>query len=375
MSRKGENIYKRKDGRWEGRYLKRIPGEKPRYGYVYAKTYRDAKIKLRQASTAWEQSQPRNDETLFGACAAQWETYIQPQVKESTFVKYHTTIQKHLLPALGDTPLRELTYERIVTLSKELLTKLSSRTVADILSLLRSILRFAQLRGAHVPCDGSQIRIRRQAPEIRILSLWEQDLLCRYLYHDLTARNAAILLSLFAGLRVGEVCALRWEDIDIPQRLLHVRRTMQRISNLSAEGSRTRVIVTPPKSSDSIRTIPLSEELVRVLLSLPVSHKGYFLTGTEDSYVEPRSMQYYFARVVARSGIDRANYHALRHTFATRCVEMGFDAKCLSELLGHSTVTMTMDRYVHPTVEHKRSQLQKLAPMVTAQLTAKRSFI
>lgn len=375
MSKKGENIYKRKDGRWEGRYLKRIPGEKPRYGYVYASTYREVRTKLHQAAAAWIQAPPPKDGTLlFRTAALQWEQHIARQVKESTLTKYHCTLKNHLLPSLGEVSLDDMTHQRIESLSQTLLQTLAPRTVSDIMAVLRSVLRFARFSGAAVPCDGSSIRIPHRQKEIRVLSRWEQDTLCRYLLDDLTPRNAGILLSLFTGLRVGEICALRWEDIALNDRVLHVRRTMQRIQNLSADGPRTRIIVTPPKSDKSIRTIPLPKELVRILLSVPGRHEGYFLTGQVSGFVEPRTMQYHFSRVAQESGIDRANYHALRHTFATRCVELGFDVKSLSELLGHSTITMTMDRYVHPTMEHKRLQLQRFSGFMTAGMTAKQRF-
>ena len=372
MARKGENIYKRKDGRWEGRYLKSRPGENPRYGYVYAKTYRDVRAKLHEAAAAWK-AQPISSSDAFphlSDAASVWWQKIAPQVKQSTLVKYHIILNRHLLPALGDVPLSEMTNQKIEAFSRQLLQTLAPRTVSDILSVLRSILRSAILDGFSVPCDGSAVQVRRSASEIRVLTHCEQSLLCSYLYENLDLRNAGILLSLYTGLRIGEICALRWEDISLRDKLLHVRRTMQRLQNLSPEGPRTRIVETPPKSATSTRTIPLSEELVRVLLSLPGPREGYFLTGDPCSFIEPRAMQYHFARVTRQCKIAQANYHALRHTFATRCVELGFDVKSLSELLGHSTVTMTMDRYVHPTMEHKRARMQRLTAPMTAELTA-----
>lgn len=386
MSRKGENIYKRKDGRWEGRYLKRTPDGKSRYGYVYARTYKDVKSKLRQAAALWETNPPRekDDFLLLSSVARRWEENIAQQVKESTFVKYHTMLQLHLIPALGAVCVEDMTHELIESLSLALLRgecrggkPLAPRYVADILSVLRSILRFARRAGAVVPCDGSSVRIRRPPVEIRILTLKEQEQLCRHLYSNLDFRNAGILLSLFAGLRVGEISALRWEDIALDEGLLYIRHTMQRIQNLSPEGPRTHVIITTPKSSTSARIIPLPADLANLIQTLPGDHTGFFLTGSEETYLEPRIMQYHFQRCLRRCGIPRATYHALRHTFATRCVELGFDVKSLSELLGHSTVGMTMDRYVHPSMEHKREHMQRLSRLMpagremTAILTAK----
>ncbi|MBR4865432.1 MAG: tyrosine-type recombinase/integrase [Clostridia bacterium] len=371
MPRKGENIYKRKDGRWEGRYLKRTPEGRSCYGYVYAATYRDAREKLRRAAVLWEGVAPRDRGTplLLASMARRWQDSLAGQVKDSTYVKYHVTLTNHILPQLGQISVEDISHEVIEAFAARLLRgengqPLSPRTVSDILSVLRSILRFARRSGASVPCDGSDLRIRRPTAEIRVLTRQEQQTLCLYLYNNRSLRNAGILLSLFAGLRVGEVCALRWEDIDLPGRMLHVRHTMQRIQNLEPEGPRTRVVITAPKSVTSTRTIPLTEDLARILSQLPGEHRGYLLTGQEDRFSEPRIMQNHFRKIVEAVGMENANYHALRHTFATRCVELGFDVKSLSELLGHSTVSMTMDRYVHPSLEHKRENLQRLSTLI-----------
>lgn len=376
MSRKGENIYKRKDGRWEGRYLKRTPDGQTRYGYVYAATYRDAKARLQKAAALWEANPPKEqkDGMSLAAMAERWEKIIAQQVKESTFVKYHVIIKNHLIPAMGDVCVEEMTHELIEDFALRLLRgegrngrPLAPRTTSDVLCVLRSILRFARRCGAVIPCDGSSVRIRRQAVEIRVLTRQEQDNLCQYLYDNITLRNAGILLSLFAGLRIGEICALRWEDISLEERLLYIRHTMYRIQNLEPEGPRTRVVISTPKSITSARMIPLPEDLARLLAELPGSHRGFFLTGDEEVFTEPRNMQYHFRVTLKRSGVNPANYHALRHTFATRCVELGFDVKCLSELLGHSTVSMTMDRYVHPSLEHKREHMQRLSGLMPSR--------
>lgn len=372
MARKGENIYKRKDGRWEGRYLKRTPDGKSRYGYVYAHTYREVKSRLQKAAALWEMNPPRekNDDLLLSAVARRWEESIARQVKESTFVKYHTIIQNHLLPTLGKVCVEDMTHELIESLCLSLLggsarkKPLAPRTVSDILCVLRSILRFARRSGAIIPCDGSSVRIRRPPVEIRVLTRHEQETLCQYIYDNINHKNVGLLLSLYAGLRVGELCALCWEDIDLEDRILYVRHTMHRIQNISPEGPRTRVVITTPKTSSSVRMIPLPEDLVRLLGSLPGDRTGFFIRGQVNAYGEPRVMQYHFHRTLERCGVADANYHALRHTFATRCVELGFDVKTLSELLGHSTVTMTMDRYVHPTLEHKREHMGRLAELM-----------
>lgn len=373
MARKGENIYKRKDGRWEGRYLKKLPDGTTKYGYVYAATYRDAKAKLQKAAALWAANprQSNTDQLLLKNMAQRWELSIAQQVKESTFVKYHTTVANHILPELGEICVEDMTHELIESFSLKLLRGegqsgrvLSPRSVADVLCMLRSILRYARRCGAVIPCDGSSVRIRRKRPEIRVLTRVEQEKLCAFLYRDMDLRKAGVLLSLYSGLRVGEVCALRWEDISLEERIICVRHTLHRLQNLTPEGPRTKLVITEPKSGSSVRLIPLPEELANMLSMLPGEHRGFFLTSREDRPCEPRVMQYTFHKYLKLAGVEEANYHALRHTFATRCVELGFDVKSLSELLGHSTVGMTLDRYVHPTIEHKREHMQRLSGLM-----------
>lgn len=371
MSRKGENIYKRKDGRWEGRYLKHDPNG-TRYGYVYAPTYREAKQRLREAAAEWKTAPRRsNYEPTLSDAALRWERSLEHQVKDSTRVKYHAILRNHILPHLGEVPLSAMTHRRIEDFSLALLdhggregSTLSPRTVSDVISVLRSILRFAARDGAEIPCDGSSVHIRREQSEISVLTRGEQETLTSYLFNNISPQNIGILLSLYAGLRIGEVCALRWEDIDTVEGVVQVRRTMQRLRDLDGTGPRTRVIVTPPKSTSSLRSIPIPREVAALLQQLPGDHIGWFLTGREDRFIEPRCMQNHFRRVMKQVGLPPVNYHALRHTFATRCVELGFDVKALSELLGHSTVSMTMDRYVHPTMAHKRSYMDRLGELM-----------
>lgn len=376
ISRKGENIYKRKDGRWEGRYLKgRDPFGKAKYGYVYAKTYREVRSKLRQLQNFRSQMvspepSDRHDSAVLSVLAQNWFEAIQPQLKESTCVKYRNILKSYIIPGMGSCMLSDLTNEQIESYCNELLLYggirkrgLSSKTVADILAVLRSILRFATRNGEKFPCDAYAVQIKSTSKEMKILSHTEQETLCKYLYAELNTVNAGILLCLFTGLRVGEVCALKWEDISIDDRTIHIHQTMQRIQTNSLTGPKTKIIITSPKSKCSVRTIPLPEAIMPVILSQPRSASGFFLAGKNDKIIEPRTMQNHFKKILNTCGIDSVNYHALRHTFATRCVELGFDVKSLSEILGHASVNITMNRYVHPSMELKRKNMQKLSSL------------
>lgn len=369
MPKKGENIYKRKDGRWEGRYIKsRDISGKINYGYVYARTYRDVKAKLQESILHSNQviAAPSRKSELFSELAAEWFSNIRPHIKESTQNKYLNLLESYILPAYGNKRLEQISYDFIrehceIWLSsggkKE--TGLSSKTVSDILTVIRSILKFAVQKGKRIACDGSSIHLKHVSKPMRILSKTEQDKLYQNLYADPDSRSLGILICLFTGLRVGEVCALRWEDVSFSDQALYVHSTLQRIQDKTNREKKTKIVITTPKSLCSIRTIPIPETLLNILLSHKISSIGYLLTNSETKFIEPRSMQKKFKQVLEESGIAPANFHSLRHTFATRCIELGFDVKSLSEILGHSNVNITLNLYVHPTFELKKENMQK----------------
>lgn len=375
MPRKGENIYKRKDGRWEGRYIKsRSSTGKSLYGYVYSKSYRDVKAKLAQAISSnnrtVQDNVPSNGVKSFGNYATAWLSTRRTQVKESTANKYQNLLNSYILPIIGATSLEQMTYDYIESYCNGLLctggtkgTGLSPKTVSDILSLIRNILRSAANSGVSLVCDVSSITIKQTSKEMRVLSRSEQERLCQYLYANLNSSNVGILVCLFTGLRIGEVCALRWEDISMSEHTLYVHQTLQRVQCSDLSGQKTKIVITTPKSRCSIRTIPLPDCLMNVLQKHEHTSAGYLLTGKNGSFIEPRTMQNHFKRVLTNCSIADANYHSLRHTFATRCVELGFDIKSLSEILGHASVTITMNRYVHPSIELKRNNMERLSTL------------
>lgn len=333
MPRKGENIYKRKDGRWEGRYIKsRTCTGKIVYGYVYAKTYREAKVKLRENALPCNPQQVVSAVTnsySFSVIALDWFESIKSRTKESTRNKYHNILEDYILPVYGNKTLDTITYEFIESHCNYLLISggkkglgLSAKTVTDVLSVIRNVLKFAVRKGMYVPCDGSTIQVKCTSKQMRILSKTEQEQLCKYILAKPEPCNIGILVCLFTGLRVGEICALRWEDISFSDQTIHIHHTLQRIQNQSDNGSKTKIVVTAPKSSCSIRTIPIPDELSDVLAAHKKSSVGYMLTNDEDKYVEPRTMQNKFKKVLKMSGIESTNFHAIRHTFATRCIEL-----------------------------------------------------
>lgn len=379
MPRKGENIYKRKDGRWEARYIKdRTPEGKAVYGYVYAKSYKEVKSKLQKhltqeahRTTVQAMHTDEADRTvMFRSIANDWLVSILPQVKESTSNKYSNLLNLYIIPNLGHFPVESLSYDMIEECANQLLVSggrkgvgLSPKTVSDILSVVRNILKYATRNGNSIACDVGAIQVKRCPKEMRVLSRGEQDRLCQYLYSDLSACNLGVLIALFTGLRIGELCALRWEDISLTDHTIHIHHTLQRVQDKSNASSKTKVVITSPKSACSIRTIPLPECMISILKEYKETDTGFFLTNSTVRYIEPRTTQNQFKAALKRSAVSPANFHSLRHTFATRCVELGFDVKSLSEILGHASVNITMNRYVHPSLELKKENMQRLSEL------------
>ena len=157
---------------------------------------------------------------------------------------------------------------------------------------------------------------------------------------------------MYSGLRIGELCALTWEDVDFENGVVRVEKTLQRVP-MRSENNKTSVVITSPKSKTSVREIPIPAFVMDILKRSRHSDNCYILSGTNRP-VEPRTMQNRFKAVLKECGIRSANFHLLRHTYATVCIESGFDAKTVSELLGHSNVNITLNRYVHSSMEMKK---------------------
>lgn len=365
--RTGENIFKRKDGRWEARYQKgRDSDGKIKYGYCYGKTYTEAKHKVEQAKlesvTATIPAAKCGEKDL-GFFCDEWLKLNKPRLRESTYEKYETNFRRYIKPTLGTKLPEALSPDTIAAFSAQLSSqfKLSPKTVKDILVLLHSILEHAakQLPGKMQVMDIPYPREPKK--DIRVLSVCEQALLTDYLLADLDYCKMGVLLSLWTGLRVGEICALRWDHVSLTEGWIRIDATMQRLRDWTEETeARTRVVIGQPKSPSSVRTIPITAKTVTLCRSMvPQSPTAFVLTGTQH-YMEPRTLQYHFDRYVSACGLCGVHFHTLRHTFATRCVEAGFEIKTLSEVLGHANANITLNRYVHCSLQLKRENMNKL---------------
>lgn len=364
MSKRGENIYKRKDNRWEGRYIKGYDYKgKAQWGYVYAKTYHDVREKLTAAKQSYS-TKPTPNRKDFSYFCDEWLVLSRNRVKESTYVKYHNIVSHHIKDALGCYLPQNLNTIVIEEFSNELLVNgLAPKTVRDILTVLRSILKHCRRQiGTGFP-DIEVVYPKERKKEMRVLSLDEQTRLIQYLLNEIDTVKFGVLLALLTGMRIGEVCALKWEDISIKDKIIRITSTMQRLQTLDQySDTKTRIIVGEAKSETSKRIIPLTDYAVSLCKNMMLTNgSAYVLTGDPCHYIEPRTLQYRLEKYTDECGLNDVHFHVLRHTFATRCVEVGFEIKSLSEILGHASAKVTLDRYVHSSLELKRVNMNKLA--------------
>ena len=355
--RTGENIHKRSDGRWEARYYDKV---NKKYISLYGKTYNDAKKKLLDYTPKSQKRQKKNAYTLTlkDALTLHLEE-IRPNIKLSTYSTYKYLIDKYYTK-IGRLKLSELQQAHVSDFQSELLATLSAKTVKDISSLLKQCLKKYEILFDFKIYTHSK-------KEIRTLPNDDYIKLLHYLLFATDSHKVGTLLALMCGMRIGEICALQWQDINIKQGIINVTKTVQRIKNTSNQGnSKTIVIIDTPKTQNSIRKIPIPTCL-DFICNLEGGPDTYILTNNTH-FMEPRTMQNIFKKQLAECNIENINFHALRHTFATKCSESKIDIKCLSELLGHSCTSFTLDTYVHPSIESKIIELQKLTQNINGQI-------
>ena len=370
MPRRGENIYKRKDNRWEGRYVRGYDSRgKAKFGYVYARTYKEVREKLQKARQSGGAETGQEKKNFSGYCD-EWLVLSRNRVKESTYIKYYAIVHKHLKPVFGKKAPERITTVMIEHFSNRLLTekKLSAKTVRDILAVLHSVLKYVGKQQGNPAQNAEIIYPKEYRKEMRVMTPREQTDFVQYLLTDMDSVKFGILLALLSGMRIGEICALKWRDICLEQKLIMISSTMQRLRDSSEDAvSKTKIIIGPVKSDCSLRVIPLTEGMETLCRHMLVSNpEAYVLTGTAEAYMEPRALQYRLKKYTAACNIEDVHFHTLRHTFATRCVEAGFEIKTLSTILGHSSVKITLDRYVHSSLELKRANMEKLSMLEPA---------
>ncbi len=359
MSRRGDSIYHRKDGLWEARYVKAVDENgKKKYGSVYAHSYREAKEKREELAKnlkMFSQAVHKQKSTLISICR-EWLSLNKCRLKLSTVQRYSSFINKHIENQIGNYHITRLSPLLLMEYAENKQKQgLSAKTINGILGFIHTCLRYAH-RQYGIPLIDI-IYLKQANKEMRVLSVEEQKTLINYLLTNIDIYKLGILLALYSGIRIGELCALKWKDITTEY--IYISKTLQRLSKTA--NNYTELVEDEPKSKCSIRKIPLPEFISKELEPFRnPNSEAYFLSTPKHHITEPRMMQYWFKKYIREIDIPHANFHSLRHTFATRAVESGFDVKTLSTILGHSTIQLTMDRYVHSSFELKVANMNKL---------------
>ncbi len=293
-----------------------------------------------------------------------WLQSKKLNVKESSYCNYKRNLEDHIYPVIGDLKYSLITKQQLNDFVEYLMVSgrkdgkggLSKGTVKDIVTLLKSVSKFAyQEYGLQNVCEGFKAsKIKKN--EIQVLSNIERKKLEAYLLSNVILSNICTLLSLYTGLRIGEVCGLKWEDIDFKKGCISVNKTVERIS---LGNGKTKVVVGDPKTESSIRKVYVPDFIIELLKERRKSPDLFVLSGKQNP-TEPRTLQYRFEKILKSAGIREMKFHSLRHTYATICIEKGVDIKTLSELLGHSDVKITLNTYVHSSDKLKRKYVKRL---------------
>jgi len=293
--------------------------------------------------------------TTFSKVAELWKADKKQYVKKSTYAAYCLLIQSHLLPDLGGKEdIREEDVQGLV--NRKLESGLSQKTVRDILVVLKMIMRYGAKYGL---LPSHQIDVifptDRDKHDLEVLTLAHQRQLMSFVKDHFTFLNLGIYICLSAGLRIGEVCALQWDDMDIASGVIRVNKTIQRIYLVDGEEKNTELIIDKPKTKNSIREVPMTKDLLALVRPLKkiVRNDFYVLTNAATP-TEPRTYRSYFNKLQQQLGLPKMRFHGLRHSFATRCIESKCDYKTVSVLLGHSNISTTLNLYVHPNLEQKK---------------------
>ena len=350
------NIYQRKDGRFEARIsLGKDESGKRHYRSYYGNTYEEAEMKLLsvQEKRCFD---VKITEMTVKEVGYEYLNYVSTRLKESSLANYRMKLEKHIIPVLGNIKCCLLNSSDVSDfIDQKLKTGLSARYISDIVVLLKSVFRYASRSYGIKNLIEANLMPKKTKTEIVILNNKQQSELQKYLRNDASLTSLGITLSLYTGIRIGELCALQWRDIDFDNGTIKISKTVQRIQ-YSDCNKKTKIVITEPKSQSSVRIIPIPQFLLELLRNAKASPE-YFVISGSNKPVEPRALQYRFAKILKKVNLPSVHFHSLRHAFAINCIALGFDIKTLSEILGHSSVEITLNRYVHSSMDRKRAYM------------------
>lgn len=290
-----------------------------------------------------------------------WKEDKKQYVKKSSYSAYMLLIENHLLPTFGhQIEIKEAEVQKFVF--RKLDEGLSPKTIKDILIVLKMILKFGMKNKVfEYQQFNIQFPTERVSPKIDVLSKANQKKIMSHLQEHFTFKNLGIYICLSAGIRIGEVCALTWEDIDTDTGIISIRKTIQRIYVVDGDIRHTELILDTPKTKNSIREIPMNRDLLKVLKPIKkVVNNSYFVLTNEPNPTEPRTYRNYYKKLMKKLDMPELKFHGLRHSFATRCIESNCDYKTVSVILGHSNISTTLNLYVHPNIEQKKKCIEQM---------------
>ena len=304
----------------------------------------------------------KNKKILYKDWIYIWLLEKKDYIKESTYANYSNNIFNHIIPKLGNYYLNELNHKVIQDFLLELSKNgrkdntggLAEKTIKDITIIIKGSIKkgINEDKIKHIELTFNYPKDNKEN-KLYVLTKREQNKITNYVLENINSRNIGLLISLYSGIRIGELCALRWEDVDFKKNCLTINKTIQRVYIKDKDKNISKVIITTPKTKNANREIPINKDFLEILKKVKSDKKHYVLTGNEK-YIEPRTYRKYFNKVLDELKIKHFNFHSLRHTFATNCISLGVDYKTVSELLGHANVNITLNLYVHPRYSQKK---------------------
>ena len=304
----------------------------------------------------------KNKKILYKDWIYTWLLEKKDYIKESTYANYSNNIFNHIIPKLGNYYLNELNHKIIQDFLLELSKNgrkdnnggLAEKTIKDITIIIKGSVKkgINEDKIKHIELTFNYPKDNKEN-KLYVLTKREQNKITNYVLENINSRNIGLLISLYSGIRIGELCALRWEDVDFKKNCLTINKTIQRVYIKDKDKNISKVIITTPKTKNANREIPINKEFLEILKKVKSDKNHYILTGNEK-YIEPRTYRKYFNKVLDKLKIKHFNFHSLRHTFATNCISLGVDYKTVSELLGHANVNITLNLYVHPRYSQKK---------------------
>ncbi|MBH1959920.1 MAG: site-specific integrase [Flavobacteriia bacterium] len=304
-----------------------------------------------------------NSKKTFAQIATLWKTDKKMYVKRSTISAYVILLENHLLPVFGKCT-EEITEAEVQQFVFQKLNQgLSQKSIKDVLIVMRMVLKFGAKHKllTYTPFD-IQYPTVRESQNIEVLSKTNQKKIMNYIQEHFTFRNLGVYICLSSGIRIGEICALAWEDIDTDNGVIHIRKTIQRIYMIEDGNRKTELLLDTPKTKNSIREIPMSRDLLRMLKPFKkIVNPAFFVLTNDAKPTEPRTYRAYYKNLMAALEIPELKFHGLRHSFATRCIESNCDYKTVSVLLGHSNISTTLNLYVHPNLEQKKKAIEQMS--------------